>query len=108
MNPDRLISLATSGLAALCAAAFVATYWRLAPWRSTPVGWYLMTFGAAIGGLGAYTVIVTLIDIDGTAATVLRLIRSGLMLTMAGLLVQATRMVLRAQRRRDGAGPVPK
>ncbi|MGW5711532.1 putative phage holin [Streptomyces olivaceus] len=107
MNADRLISITTSGLAALCAAAFVATYWRLAPWRSTPTGWYLMTFGAAIGGLGAYTVVVTLIDIDGTTATILRLIRSGLMLTVAGLLVQATRMVRRAQHRRTDDGPTP-
>ncbi|MFJ8923830.1 hypothetical protein ACIREK_30685 [Streptomyces sp. NPDC102415] len=100
MRPDQLANLLVSGLVAACAVAFVVTYWRLAPWRSTPTGWYLMTFAAAIGGLGAYTVVITLVGLDGTTATILRIVRSVLLLTMAGLLLQATRLVLRAQRRR--------
>lgn len=100
MNPAQLANLAVSGLVAAMAAAFVITYWRLAPWRSTPTGWFLMTFAGAIGGLGLYTVLITAVGLDGTAATVLRIIRTALLLTMAGLLLQATRLVLRAQRRR--------
>ncbi|WP_327335827.1 hypothetical protein OG384_04135 [Streptomyces sp. NBC_01324] len=100
MNPAQLANLAVSGLVAAMATAFVITYWRLAPWRSTPTGWFLMTFAGAIGGLGLYTVLITAVGLDGTAATVLRIIRTLLLLTMAGLLLQATRLVLRAQRRR--------
>ncbi|TXS44928.1 putative phage holin [Streptomyces sp. OR43] len=100
MSPAEFANLAVSALVAAMATAFVITYWRVAPWRSTAVGWYLMTFAGAIGGLGLYTVLITAVGLEGTAATVLRIIRSVLLLTMAGLLLQATRMVLRAQRRR--------
>ncbi|MFJ3141748.1 hypothetical protein ACIPJM_04755 [Streptomyces halstedii] len=109
MRPDQYANLIVSGLVAACATTFVATYWRLAPWRSTSTGWYLMTFAGAIGGLGAYTVVITLVGLDGTTATILRIIRCLLLLTMAGLLIQATRLVLRAQRRTqeeaDGGTP---
>ncbi|MYX67340.1 hypothetical protein K388_05605 [Streptomyces sp. KhCrAH-43] len=100
MSPAQLANLTGSGLVAACAAVFVTTYWRVAPWRSTPTGWFLMTFAATIGGLGLYTVLITAVGLDGTAASVLRFIRTALLLTVAGLFMQATRMVLRAQRRR--------
>lgn len=101
MSPAQYANLAVSALVAAMATAFVITYWRLAPWRSTPTGWFLMTFAGAIGGLGLYTVLITAVGLDGTAATVLRLIRTTLLLTVAALLFQATRLVLRAQRRRE-------
>lgn len=100
MSPAQLANLIVSGLVAACAATFVVTYWRIAPWRSTPIGWYLMTFAGAIGGLGLYTVLITAVGLDGIPAAVLRIIRAALLLIMAGLLLHATRLVVRAQRRR--------
>lgn len=90
---------AASGAVALAAVVFVITYQFLAPWRQSGAGRHIMTFSAAVGALGAYTVAVTLWP-DGAAATVLRVIRVVLVLGLAGLLVQRTVMVIRAQRRR--------
>jgi hypothetical protein len=89
---------AVSGLVALCAMVFVVTYHRLAPWRGSGVGWYLMSFVVTIGMLGAYTVVIMAVGVDGPAATVLRLVRTVLLLTVAGLLLQGTRAMWRAQR----------
>ncbi|MDX3175184.1 hypothetical protein PV382_23325 [Streptomyces scabiei] len=55
-----------------------------------------MSFTVAIGALGAYTVAITLWP-DGVPATVFRATRTALLLVIAALVVQRTRMVLRAQ-----------
>ncbi|MFD5026979.1 hypothetical protein [Streptomyces sp. NPDC058373] len=98
MSIAQLLNMTVSGLVALSAALFVFTYHRLAPWRSTPMGWHLMLLAAALGGLGLYTVVITIVGLDGTTATVLRIVRAGLLLLVAGLLAQRTCMVVRAQR----------
>jgi hypothetical protein len=90
---------AASGAVAVCALVFVVTYAALAPWRASEAGRHIMTFSAAVGALGAYTVAVTLWP-DGPAATALRVVRVVVVLSLAGLLVQRTVMVIRAQRRR--------
>ncbi|MGW4493728.1 putative phage holin [Streptomyces sp. NPDC004376] len=101
MNLGQWINTAVSGLVALCALAFIINYHRLAPWRGSGVGWYVMAFAATIGLLATYTVVITAIGIDGTAATVLRIIRACLLLTVASLLIQATRTMRRAQQPGD-------
>ncbi|WP_328313073.1 hypothetical protein OG432_24340 [Streptomyces sp. NBC_00442] len=103
MTCAELANVSVSALIVLCAGVFVVTYHRKAAWRSTPVGWYLMTFAGAIGGLGLYTVLITITGTDGAPAAILRLIRTALLLVVAVLLVQATRMVLRVQRRKETA-----
>lgn len=100
MDCAQIANNAASGLVALCSLVFAVVYHRHAPWRSTPVGRHLMLFTLAIGALGAYTVIVTAWP-DGIAATLLRFARTLLLLLIAGLVVQRTRMVLSAQH--DGA-----
>jgi hypothetical protein len=57
-----------------------------------------MMFTLAIGALGVYTVLITLWP-EGAAAAVLRTVRTILLVVIAGLVVQRTRMVLRAQHR---------
>ncbi|MFI0894904.1 hypothetical protein [Streptomyces sp. NPDC020983] len=99
MSWAEVANAAASGAVALAAAVFVVTYNVLAPWRASATGRHVMTFSAAVGALGAYTVAVTLWP-DGTAATVLRVARVVVVLGLAGLLVQRTWMVIRAQRRR--------
>lgn len=100
MDCAQTANTAASGLVALCSLVFAAVYHRNAPWRSTPVGRHLMIFTLAIGALGAYTVIVTAWP-DGIAATVLRFARTLLLLLIAALVMQRTRMVLQAQHHRD-------
>ena len=96
MDCAQLANTASSGLVALACAAFAVVYHRHAPWRSTAVGRHVMTFTLAIGALGAYTVAITLWPY-GAPATVLRASRTLLLVVIAGLVVQRTRMVLRAQ-----------
>lgn len=98
MSLAEILNMSVSALVTVCSAAFCLTYHRLAPWRSTPMGWHLMLLSAALGALGLYTVVITLVGLDGTAATVLRIVRAALLLLVAGLLAQRTHMVIRAQR----------
>ncbi|MFD4786608.1 hypothetical protein ACFWN1_05900 [Streptomyces sp. NPDC058459] len=98
MNLGQWVNTVVSAFVALCALVFIVTYHRLAPWRGSGVGWFVMALAATIGLLASYTVVITAVGIDGTAATVLRMIRSGLLLTVGGLLIQATRTMIRAQR----------
>lgn len=101
MSVAELLNMIVSALVAAASLTFVIVYQVKAPWRSTPMGWHLMTFAASIGGLGLYTVVITLVGTDGAAATVLRIVRSVLLLVLAILMVQRTVMVIRAQRRRE-------
>ncbi|MFB7647116.1 hypothetical protein ACFC0S_16690 [Streptomyces sp. NPDC056084] len=107
MTCAELANVSVSALIVLCAAVFVVTYHRKAAWRASPVGWYLMTFAGAIGGLGLYTVAITITGTDGAAASALRLVRTALLLVVAVLLIQATRMVLRVQRRKEESDADP-
>ena len=96
LDTTQLANVSASGLVALCCTVFAIVYHVHAPWRSTPVGRHLMAFTLAIGALTAYTVIVSIWP-DGITATVLRSARTVLLLVIAGLVLQRTRMVLSAQ-----------
>ncbi|MFG2676936.1 hypothetical protein [Streptomyces sp. NPDC048445] len=98
MSIAQVLNLAASGLVALFAGAFIVTYHLLAPWRRTRMGWHLMLFTGAIGCLGLYTIVVTITGLDGTPAMVLRCARTVLLLVVAVLIAQQTRMVYTAQR----------
>jgi hypothetical protein len=96
MDCAQLANTAASGLVTLACITFAVVYHVHAPWRSTAVGRHLMMFTLAIGGLGAYTVLITIWP-DGATATVLRSMRTTLLVVIAGLVIQRTHMVLRAQ-----------
>ncbi|MFD7867300.1 hypothetical protein [Streptomyces sp. NPDC059783] len=106
MSIAQILNLAASGLVALFAGAFIVTYHLLAPWRRSRMGWHLMLFTAAIGCLGLYTIIVTITGLDGTPAMILRIARTVLLLVVAALIGQQTRMVWTAQRR-PAPAPAP-
>jgi hypothetical protein len=91
------VNAAASGVVAAAAAVFVGTYWVRARWWETATGRHVMTFSAAVGLLGLYTVAVTLWP-SATTTTILRVVRVVLLLGLAGLLIQRTVMVVRAQR----------
>lgn len=96
MDCAQLANTAASGLVALCCAVFAVVYHRHAPWRSTAVGRHVMTFTLAIGALGVYTVLITVWP-DGETATALRATRTLLLVVIAVLVMQRTRMVVKAQ-----------
>jgi hypothetical protein len=111
MDWAQLANTAASALVTLASAVFAVVYHLHAPWQSTAVGRHVMTFTLAIGALGAYTVAITLWP-DGTPAAVLRATRTVLLIVIAALVIQRTRMVLRAQHQRalhsmDQPGPPP-
>ncbi|PAX92826.1 hypothetical protein CLM82_00985, partial [Streptomyces albidoflavus] len=49
-----------------------------------------------LGLLALLAAVITIVGRDGTPATVLRIVRAGLLLLVAGLLAQRTLMVIRA------------
>ncbi|WP_042174574.1 hypothetical protein [Streptomyces sp. NBRC 110035] len=115
MNWAQLANTAASGLVALASMLFAVVYHLHAPWRSTAVGRHLMGFTLAIGALGAYTVAITMWP-EGAPASVLRTIRTALMVVIAALVVQRIHMVITAQHRgalldahppHDQPGPPP-
>lgn len=97
MDDAQLANAIASALVALCSLVFAVVYHVRAPWRSTSVGRHIMTFTLAIGALCLYTVLVTIWP-EGPFATVARVLRTLLLLGIAGLIVQRTGMVRRAQR----------
>jgi len=98
MDWSQWANAAASATVFLAALVFCVTYHLLAPWRSSLAGRHVMTFSAAVGLLGAYTLAIT---VWPGAAPVLRVVRIVLILGLAGLLVQRTVMVIRAQRGSD-------
>jgi uncharacterized membrane protein YdcZ (DUF606 family) len=103
MDCAQFANTTASGLVALCCAVFAVVYHRNAPWRSTSIGRHVMAFTIAIGALGAYTVLVTIWP-NGPTGTVLRAARTLLLLLIAALVIQRTRMVLSAQHQDDLEG----
>ncbi|MEC4016122.1 putative phage holin [Streptomyces sp. H27-D2] len=107
MTSAELANAFVSGVVVVCTATFMITYHLRAPWRSTVIGWYLMTFAASIGMLCLYTVLITAWGLDGLPATILRFIRTALLLAVGVVMIQCTRMVITAQRVRDAAPDEP-
>ena len=102
---DQWLNVGGSALAFLMCVAFAVVYHARAPWWRSNVGRNLMAFAGAVGGLCLYTVLITLWP-AGCPATVLRGVRTALLLAIAVLMVQRTRLVIRAQavsHRRDDA-----
>lgn len=106
MDKAQAANTAASAAVAVAALVCVVTYAVLAPtWRRSAAGRHVMAMSAALGALGLYTVLITVWP-DGSVASVFRAVRTVVVLSIAGLLVQRTWMVVRAQRkggRGDGA-----
>ncbi|WP_428849366.1 putative phage holin [Streptomyces cucumeris] len=102
---DQLVNVIASGLVFLACAGFAATYHRLAPWWRSDIGRNLMAFAGAVGMLCLYTMLITEWP-EGCMATVLRSCRVAVLVAIAALMAQRTRMVVRAQRERRGRSGV--
>jgi hypothetical protein len=97
MNVAQGLNVSASALVCLCAAVFIGVYHRYAPWRSTPIGRQLMAVAATIGLLGLYTVLITVWP-EGCPATILRALRTAVLVMIAALMLRQARMVRIAQR----------
>ncbi|MGW1135713.1 putative phage holin [Streptomyces griseoluteus] len=105
LGADAWMNAVMSALGAIACAVFVAIYHLRAYWWRSEVGRNQMAFAAAIGLLCLYTVLATIWQDDPCAMVVLRSIRTIAVAGVIVLMVQRTRLLLRAQREnRDRTG----
>jgi hypothetical protein len=97
LSVDQWINIAASTLAAIACAVFIGAYHAKAPWWRSDIGRNLMSFAGAVGLLCAYTVLVSFFP-DGCFAIVMRGVRTITVLAIATLMIQRTRLLLKAQR----------
>ncbi|MFF0777107.1 hypothetical protein [Streptomyces sp. NPDC003720] len=105
LGVDAWMNAIMSALGALACAAFAITYHLRAFWWRSEVGRNQMWFAVVIALLCLYTVGATFWQDEACVLIVLRSIRTAVLLAVAGLMVQRTRLLLRAQRNhRDRTG----
>ncbi|MCY0919593.1 MULTISPECIES: hypothetical protein [unclassified Streptomyces] len=97
LTADQWVNVVGSSIAALSCAVFGLVYGLQAPWWRSTLGRNVMLLAGAIGGLCLYTVLITLWP-TGCAAIVLRSLRTAVLLAIAVLMIQRTRLVIIAQR----------
>jgi hypothetical protein len=98
LGVDAWMNAVMSALGAIACAVFVATYHLRAYWWRSGYGRNQMAFAVTIGLLCLYTVFATVWQDDTCVLIVLRSIRTLVLLAVAVLMVQRTRLLLRAQR----------
>ncbi|WP_435643890.1 putative phage holin [Streptomyces sp. H49] len=104
LGVDAWMNAVMSALGAIACAVFVATYHLRATWWRSEVGRNQMAFAVTIGLLCLYTVAATLWH-EEVALIVLRSVRTVVLAAIALLMVQRTRLLLRAQQeKRDRTG----
>ncbi|MFC7794670.1 putative phage holin [Streptomyces cinereoruber] len=101
---DQWINMIASGAAALACAVFAIVYHRRTTWWRSDIGRNLMGFAAVVGALCLYTILITLWP-TGCPSVILRAARTGIVLSIAALMIQRTLLVIRAQRTPDLAPP---
>jgi hypothetical protein len=102
-DPAQLANLAASALVWVAATSAAVVYHLCAPWNRSRIGRHMMAVTVSIGLLGLYTVVVSLFWSTGPVAMVLRILRTSLLVLLAGMMVQRVRLVIDAQR--DHAPP---
>ena len=94
---DQWVNATASVLAFLACLGFATIYHLRATWWRSEVGRNLMGFAGAVGLLCLYTVLVTIWP-DGCFVIVARSVRTALLVAITLLMVQRTRLFIRAQR----------
>jgi hypothetical protein len=103
LSIDQWFNVVASMLAVAACVGFVVAYHLHAPWWRSGVGRNLVGFAAAVGMLCLYTVLVTVWP-DGCFIIVARSVRTAVLLAVAALMVQRTRMLLKAQQEHRRTG----
>ncbi|MFJ4808478.1 putative phage holin [Streptomyces longwoodensis] len=98
LGVDEWVNMTASALAAAACAAFAVIYHVRAAWWRSEVGRNLMSFAAAVCALCVYTVLATIWQGDKCVLMALRSARTLVLLAVAALMVQRTRLLLKAQR----------
>jgi hypothetical protein len=98
LGVDEWVNVSASTLAASACLFFAATYHLRVTWWRSEVGRNLMAFAVAVAALCVYTVLATIMQGDACALMALRIFRTVVVLAVAGLMVQRTRLLLKAQR----------
>jgi hypothetical protein len=98
LGVDEWVNVVMSALATLVCAVFVVVYHVRAPWWRSEVGRNLVGFAAAVGALCLYTVLGTIWQDDRCALMALRGFRDLVLAAVIGLMVQRTRLLVKAQR----------
>jgi hypothetical protein len=98
MDAAQMANVAASGLIAVTATVAATVYHLRARWWQSAWGRNVMGVTVAIGLLGLYTVLVSLVWPSGHVTAVLRVGRTVVLVVLAGLLVQRTQLVIDAQR----------
>jgi uncharacterized membrane protein YcjF (UPF0283 family) len=105
LGVDEWVNVAASTLAGLACAAFALTYHVRVTWWRSEVGRNLMSFAVAVGALCLYTVLATIWQGDDCILMALRIFRTVVLLAVAALMVQRSRLLLKVQREsRDRTG----
>lgn len=104
LGVDAWMNAVMSALGAIACAVFVTIYHLRAFWWRSEVGRNQMAFAAAIGLLCLYTVLATVLQGSECALIVLRSIRTVAVGAVVVLMVQRTRLLLRAQREHRRTG----
>jgi hypothetical protein len=103
LSVDQWVNFGASALAVIACSTFIVIYHARAFWWRSDIGRNLMSFAAAVGTLCVYNVLVTLWP-DGCVAVVVRSVRIVAVLAICVLMVQRTRLVLKAQRDHHDTG----
>ena len=98
---DQWVNVTASMLAFLACTGFAVVYHLRATWWRSEVGRNLMGFAGAVGLLCLYTLVVTVWP-DGSLVTVARSGRTLVLVAVAVLMVQRTRLFLKAQQEHHG------
>lgn len=105
LSGDQWVNIAASGLAALACVTFAVTYHLRASWWRSEVGRNQMAFAVSVAALCVFTVLATAWMGDECVLMALRIWRTVVVLAVAALMVQRTRLLLKAQRgNRDRTG----
>lgn len=104
LGVDGWVNAIMSALGAVACTVFVVTYHMRATWWRSDVGRNQMAFAVTIGLLCVYTVLATIWQGDECILMALRSLRTLVLLAVAGLMVQRTRLLIQAQKedRRTG------
>lgn len=97
MTIDQWSNTVGSMVAAAGCLLFVIVYHLRVTWWRSDVGRNLMALGAVLAALFFYTVVVSVWP-DGCLAMVLRWVRTAIAVSVAVIMVQRTRILLRTQR----------
>ncbi|MEU5496190.1 putative phage holin [Streptomyces griseofuscus] len=98
LGVDTWMNATMSALGAIACAVFAITYHLRATWWRSDIGKNQMAFAVVIGLLCLYTVAATIWQGDRCVLVALHIVRTVVLLAIAVLMVQRTRLLLKAQR----------